>query len=349
MKTFFSNFLFIFIFSCLSAYSPLINFSENGFTVEYLNIIGDSLINVEKLDLQNGENVTFTFQNKIFEVPVYNYFIPVTDTLTTDNPVIAMADIEGNFSVFYDLLFNNQVIDEKGNWIFGEGHLVLVGDMVDRGEFVDECLLLLYKLDYQAFEAGGRVHFILGNHEFMLLTGDVRYVHKKYKQTAEFLEKKIEDFYDSNSLLGRWIRTKNCVLKINNQLFVHAGISLELVGKGYNISDINNILRTYLKTGEKTDDSEFLRRTYGPLWYRGMIMDYREDKKLEQAAFDKIISFFGVEKIIVGHTIVEEISTDYQGKLIRIDVNHYENSQALSIKGNEYKILNSKGEVKELF
>ena len=81
------------------------------------------------------------------------------------NPIIAISDIEGGYKSFRDFLIQNQVIDKNLNWIFGEGHLVLVGDFVDRGWSVTQVLWLIYKLEQEAEKKGGYVHFIIGNHE----------------------------------------------------------------------------------------------------------------------------------------------------------------------------------------
>src|SRR5688500_11884892 len=92
----------------------------------------------------------------------------------------ALSDIEGNFPAFKKLLLAGGVIDASYNWTFGDGHLVLTGDFFDRGQQVTEVLWLIYSLEEKARKAGGYVHFVLGNHELMNLSGDLRYVHPRY-------------------------------------------------------------------------------------------------------------------------------------------------------------------------
>ena len=87
-----------------------------------------------------------------------------------------VSDIEGNFRQFRKLLQANGVIDSSFNWTFGEGHLVLAGDFFDRGNQVTEVLWLVYSLEEKAKEAGGYVHFVLGNHDFY--RGSIRQVRK---------------------------------------------------------------------------------------------------------------------------------------------------------------------------
>jgi hypothetical protein len=47
--------------------------------------------------------------------------------------VIVISDIEGNFNALYNFLIANKVMDKNYNWIFGSGHVVFLGDFVDRG------------------------------------------------------------------------------------------------------------------------------------------------------------------------------------------------------------------------
>ena len=69
-------------------------------------------------------------------------------------------------------------------------------------------------------------------------------------------------------------------------------------------------------------ESQFIIGKYGPLWYRGMSIE-----KLRKEQVDTIVSAFGVEKIVVGHTVVDEenISCLYAGRVINIDLYHAAN------------------------
>ncbi len=73
--------------------------------------------------------------------------------------------MEGNYGAFKSLLQANGVIDAQMKWQYGDNHIVLVGDMVDRGDELLQVLWLIYKLEQEVKEAGGRVHFIIGYHE----------------------------------------------------------------------------------------------------------------------------------------------------------------------------------------
>ncbi len=140
--------------------------------------------------------------------------------------IIAVSDIHGEYEYFVDILINSGVIDSSLNWVWGNGHLVIDGDVFDRGDLVTECLWLIYRLEQQAEAAGGEVHFVLGNHELMVIRGDNRYVHDKYiKGICRKTRIKHEDLFGPDMELGRWLRSKLTLLKINDILFVHGGIS----------------------------------------------------------------------------------------------------------------------------
>lgn len=85
---------------------------------------------------------------------------------------------------------------------------MLVGDFFDRGLNITECLWLIYKLEKEAEKQGGKVHFILGNHEMMNLKSELRYVRDKYHENADTLKLDYKKWYANNTELGRWLRTK---------------------------------------------------------------------------------------------------------------------------------------------
>jgi len=79
--------------------------------------------------------------------------------------IMALSDIHGEYEHLCEILINSGVVDDKLYWVWGDGHLVIVGDVFDRGDKVTECLWLIYRLETEAKKYGGRVHFLLGNHE----------------------------------------------------------------------------------------------------------------------------------------------------------------------------------------
>jgi hypothetical protein len=90
--------------------------------------------------------------------------------------VVAMSDPHGAYDGMVRTLTHAGLVDSEGNWSGGETHLVITGDLLDRGADSRKIMDLVMQLEAQAPEAGGMVHLTLGNHEVMNLVGDLRYV-----------------------------------------------------------------------------------------------------------------------------------------------------------------------------
>ena len=266
------------------------------------------------------------------------------------NKLLVLSDIESNFKAFRLLLQTNGVIDESFNWTFGEGHLVLTGDFFDRGDKQTEVLWLIYALEEKAKAAKGYVHFILGNHEIMNLNGDLRYVHPRYMEHAALMNTSYLSLYGLQSELGRWLRTKNIVEKINDILFVHGGVSSYVNQMALPIPRINEMARPfYADTTFNYKDIrvEVLFSDHGPFWYRGY---YKGTGIAAQSQIDSTLSIYKVQYIITGHTIVSEhIESFFKGKVYNTDVHHATgHSEALWIEEKKFSVVDSKGHRREL-
>lgn len=267
--------------------------------------------------------------------------------------VLVIADIEGNISAFVDLLKSNHVIDEDYKWIFGNGHLVLNGDFVDRGNYVTQVLWLIYKLESEAENAGGKVHFIIGNHEDMLLRGNWKYTQQKYKAIASSLAIGYKDLYGNGTELGKWLRTKKIIAKVGDCIFVHAGLSKELSDKNLSVEELNNTAIPYIGTDRDVRAGieliDFLYGRMGLLWYRGMVVDYKDYLKISSQNLDALLDFYKAQRIIVGHNVVDEVSFDFGGRVVRVDVDHHEEAQALLIvNGETFYRVDDKGQKEKL-
>ncbi len=246
--------------------------------------------------------------------------INYTQEFNNVEKLIALSDIHGQYDVFIRLLRNNLVIDERNNWIFGSGHLVINGDIFDRGNRVTEILWLVFKLENQAKVSGGKVHFLLGNHEVMVMNNDLRYIDPKYNTTARRLGTTYDQLYSKNLIIGQWLRTKPVIVKINDMIFNHAGISSEFVSKNLNQELVNKaFINDIIDKDEDAIEADplldYLTGSNGPIWYRG----YFEDNSFNHTKLDAILNHLGASYIIVGHTSMDEIKFYYSGKVIAID------------------------------
>lgn len=168
---------------------------------------------------------------------------------SADERVVAVGDIHGALDEFVAVLKGTGLVDESLHWSGGRTHFVAVGDLLDRGDYGRQVLDLLMRLQGEAAAAGGAVHAVLGNHEAMNLTGDLRYVSAgDYAQfgsdapgdlPAGFLERRAALAPDGE--YGRWLLDQPVAIVIDDTLFVHGGLSARL--EGLSLEEINESSR----------------------------------------------------------------------------------------------------------
>lgn len=114
---------------------------------------------------------------------------------------------------------------------------------------------------------------------------------------------------------GSWIRSHNAVLRINDTLFVHGGISPKYVAQSRRA--LNAAIRRELADpdrllpGTATD-------TQGPLWYRGL--SEGEVAGLE-SHLERVLRFHQVRRIVTGHAVTRTaIMPRFGGRVIDIDI-----------------------------
>jgi len=364
--------LFIIALIILSSCSDENNLTDQNSALENPLLIDGPYImyeqdNVVMYSTDNRRKLLFSFINEEDDIPVispkqdpdrfiFNLMIgyPENPDISDDyGQILAISDIEGNYYALTRLLIGNGVVDDSLNWIFGKSHLVLLGDMVDRGTYVTQVLWLIYKLDKEAEKEGGRVHFILGNHDIMCMNGDDRYADDKYLEIAYLMNVEYKELYGLASEIGRWMRTKNAIEKIGDYLFVHGGISPEVLELDLTIEEMNDRIRPYY--GETIYPScpgevYALYKTSGLFWYRGYLQS--KDgvyEKATQEEVDTILDYYDAQSIIVGHCLVNTIDSRYNKRVYTIDVLHPENQysdidfQALLIDNNSFYRVDENG------
>jgi hypothetical protein len=234
------------------------------------------------------------------------------DTWTGVDRIVAVGDIHGDYDQFVKVLRAAGAVDEKLNWAAGKAHLVQIGDVLDRGPDSRRAMDLLMKLEGQAAAAGGAVHPLIGNHEAMILLNDWRYVHPAEEQAfggAEAYRKAM----GPDGKYGKWIRTHNTIIKINDLVIVHAGISS--TAARLTMAGINRAVREELAKGDETG---LASDPSGPLWTRDPALDDEAEVAKQLAA---VLKKYEARRMVVGHT-VETAGIRWRpgGRLIRIDV-----------------------------
>ncbi len=177
--------------------------------------------------------------------------------------IVAISDPHGAYDAMVRTLQNADVIDSDRNWDAAGTQLVITGDLVDRGADSRKVMDLVMQLEEQAFESGGRVHLLLGNHEVMNLVGDLRYVapaeyaafagdepakeRERWfrifvaqrlslgKPNDQVLRAEFDKHYppgffghrqafSSEGKYGRWLLEKPLIVVVNGNAFVHGGL-----------------------------------------------------------------------------------------------------------------------------
>ncbi len=267
-------------------------------------------------------------------------------TFSNVENIVAISDAHGQYDLMINLLKANQVIDEQNQWSFGKGHLVITGDNLDRGDKVLEILWFLFFLEKEAAKAGGKVHVLLGNHEVMVLQGDVRYLNRKYLYTSGVLKNRYHLMFGVGSVLGDWIASHKVMTSINRSLFLHGGISEEILKLDYSIEKMNEAFTQHLIRYEDKailDDPvlKALYRSNGPLWYRG----YFKKEGMDSTSVNKILEKLNQDRIIVGHTSFDSIRSFYGGKILGIDcsIKRGETGQVLLYQDKRFFVGDLKG------
>lgn len=273
--------------------------------------------------------------------------------------IVAIADLEGDYDKFTDMLRTSGLIDAQNDWTGGTTHLVQLGDIPDRGDNTRMVLDLLIRLEPQARRAGGYVHALIGNHEAMNIEGDLRYtVPGEFAAFATRTSTRVRNQYYTRYVrglrrnppatglpafdaayraqwdqehplgwvehrqawaptgrYGRWIATHDAVIRINDTLFLHAGL-----GPVYAAAPrpaMNDAVRAALRGQPNATYPEILESD-GPLWYRGLSQNA---EATENANLENVLRSQGVARVIVGHTkLTSTVLPRFNGRVLVADI-----------------------------
>lgn len=291
---------------------------------------------------QNHADWTFTVKlRQKIENDVVSYAAP--------SKTLFLSDIEGEFANFRQMLLAAKVIDEHYNWTFGDGSLVIAGDLFDHGKDVVPELWLLYKLEDESKASGGSVDVVLGNHDIMNLSGDHRYTDMRYFKNAWLLHTDCTGLFSADTELGRWLRSKNIIERIGDVLVMHGRMSPVINQMQISLEQLNAACHPYYDKNPVDMPSNiqpFFSGKTALFWYRGYFMQPR----IRAAGIDSTLKQYDCNYILVGHTIVKKnIAMYYGGKLIGIDVDEHEGvPSAAYYEQGGWQVIDDKGKYTKL-
>jgi len=271
--------------------------------------------------------------------------------------LVAIGDVHGDLGATKRALRLAGAIDERDAWVGGELVVVQTGDQLDRGDDEQAILELLARLQHEAHDAGGALHLLNGNHEFMNALGDFRYVtpggfadfadapgvDTDAPELARVLAKAPKSAHARAAafLPGRpWARElakRNTIVVVGDSVFVHGGV---LPAWADQIDEVNADARAFLD-GERSEPPKAIVDPDGPVWSR----HYSNAPDASDCALlDEALAKIGAQRMVVGHTVhTEGVSSACEGKVWMIDVGmaaHYGGpTQVLEIRGDEVDVL----------
>ncbi|HEX7046670.1 MAG TPA: metallophosphoesterase [Gammaproteobacteria bacterium] len=259
--------------------------------------------------------------------------------------VVVLSDLEGNIVFLDEALRELGIVNDAGDWQYETGHLVILGDSVDRGRDVFAVLWWLHDLAVQASASGGAVHVVLGNHDQYMLRTNPSKANRDHIYALNMMGGYQQAFADE-TVIGHWLRQQPVLLKLGSVLFAHGGVSPDVVRSGLSVEEINSAMKAYWNTPrEKQQRSAALDAVLGHTGvtqYRGYFKGIEgRYPAASDAEIEQVLEHFEASQIVVAHTVVEQVKSLRDGRVYAVDVNSDESlPQVLAFENGIAKVIN---------
>jgi len=230
---------------------------------------------------------------------------PVWQEITGARRIYAVGDVHGAFDQMSDTLEALKVARRTSadslrfNWTGQDSVLIFCGDLCDRGTHSKQVYDAVMDLQEKARRDGGQVIVVLGNHEVMMLNGQVEEwaktltSHKKqhYQNTIDSFTRDGLDYHQAISedgVYGRWIRNLPLFAVVNGYMFVHGGIPTKAATRSTLAADFKD---------------DFMKND----WKKGIFMNHdsvlwNRDWWKDNTLVEKNLKTLGIMGIVFGHT-----------------------------------------------
>jgi hypothetical protein len=163
-----------------------------------------------------------------------------------------------------------------------------------------------------------RAHFYALHLEELKQSGTAQIPSPSYRQKWEsehppgFFEHRFQ--FGPNGLYGKWIRSHHAIVKINDTIFLHGGLSPKFAA--WSIEALNERVREELEDSRKLEGG-LVTDELGPLWYRGLASD--PDPALVPHV-EAVLKRHGASRIVIGHTpTAGAVYPRFRGRVVLID------------------------------
>lgn len=254
--------------------------------------------------------------------------------------VVAIGDLHGDYEQYLRVMRAAGLLDKKGKWSGGDTHLVQTGDITDRGPHSRKIIDHLVKLSKQARREGGYIHMLIGNHEAMNVTGDLRYVSSgeyqafttrnssrlqelQWRAQLEWMRGNLPDFetldleayrqqWQQQVPLG-WVEHRQAwslsgdygAWVKGNQVAVQINDTIFLHGgisAKYCSFSLQSLTEQVMDAMQAFDPAveSIVTDPLGPLWYRGMANE--DEAGVFSQTLDNILERYQARRVVIGHT-----------------------------------------------
>ena len=124
--------------------------------------------------------------------------------------------------------------------------------------------------------------------------------------------------WSTNGVYGRWVLTHSAMIRIDDTLYLHAGVGPAFLP--YDIGAMNRAVIAALRHQRQASGGPYdiLWAEGGPLWYRGMALN---DEAAESGQVAAVLERNGVGHVVIGHTKrYSMVNSRFDGAVILTDI-----------------------------
>ncbi len=246
--------------------------------------------------------------------------------------VVAIGDIHADLAALRSALRTAGAIDARDGWIGGALTIVQLGDLIGRSDEERQVLDFLFDLQGRAQQAGGRVYALIGNHEVFGGRLDNQAVGRSPFAAWEdvpglrLTDRRLRHLPPHARARGaalmpggpyaRRIAGFPVVLKLERTVYVHGGIVPRWAR--YGVDRINREVRDWLlglagepDSAKGVDDGDRV------MWTRQFSANVTP---ADCALLEESLGILGADRMIVAHTVHEDITPRCGGRVWAVDV-----------------------------